>query len=112
MEVRDVMRMLVLLARSVIRASVIPSAKYSCSGSLERFSRGITARAEICGVARHRASTRLRNPPRLMAIATARQAITDPAAIIHGRGRNRRGVLSGGLSGAVGSSLLTGAMKR
>ena len=29
--------------RSVVRSSVIPSAKYSCSGSLERFVKGNTA---------------------------------------------------------------------
>jgi hypothetical protein len=48
-EVREVIRTPPIFARSVISASVRLSAKYCCSGSRERLSSGMTARAEIGG---------------------------------------------------------------
>src|SRR5437868_2494546 len=41
-EVREMTRKAPIFVRSVIRASVMPSLKYYCSGSAERFSRGRT----------------------------------------------------------------------
>jgi hypothetical protein len=43
-EVRDITRSELMLANSVINSAVIPSAKYSCSVSPERFSKGNTAK--------------------------------------------------------------------
>src|SRR5262249_7044520 len=48
-EVREMMRREPIWARSVVKASVIPSAKYSCSLSPERFSSGSTASEWIAG---------------------------------------------------------------
>src|ERR1700753_2691385 len=42
-EVREMTRMEDILANSVINSAVIPSAKYSCSTSPDRFSKGSTA---------------------------------------------------------------------
>src|SRR5215831_4468642 len=42
-EVREITRGTPICARSVIKASVIPSEKYSCEGSPLRFSNGSTA---------------------------------------------------------------------
>src|SRR5207247_2463167 len=46
-DVRDITLSARILDRSVINCSVIPSAKNSCSGSLERFSNGSTATESI-----------------------------------------------------------------
>src|SRR5262249_42118955 len=43
LDVREMIRKEPILDRSVISASVMPSAKYSCSGSWEGFSNGNTA---------------------------------------------------------------------
>jgi hypothetical protein len=37
--------------RSVVRSSVIPSAKYCCSGSLLRLAKGSTTTIDRCGAA-------------------------------------------------------------
>jgi hypothetical protein len=42
-DVREITRSDPIFARVVISSSVIPSAKYSCEGSPERFSSGNTA---------------------------------------------------------------------
>ena len=42
-DVREMTFSVLIFARSVVNASVIPSAKYSWSGSQERFSSGSTA---------------------------------------------------------------------
>ncbi len=46
-EVREITRSPPILARSVMSCSVMPSAKYSCSGSPDRFSSGKTATDRI-----------------------------------------------------------------
>ena len=81
-DVRDVIRRLPILARSVISASVIPSAKYSCSGSPERFSSGITASDAMCGTA-GRVPIKRRIPPASTAIATAMAARNTAAIASH-----------------------------
>src|SRR5262249_20678285 len=43
-EVREITRSELILAKLAISSSVIPSAKYSCSGSREKLSRGSTAK--------------------------------------------------------------------
>ncbi len=46
-EVREITRSALIRARSEIRASVMPSAKYSCAGSRDTFSSGSTASERI-----------------------------------------------------------------
>src|SRR6266536_405047 len=48
-EVREMTRKAPIFARSPIRASVIPSTKYSCAGSPERFCNGKTTIDAILG---------------------------------------------------------------
>src|SRR5262249_31931809 len=63
-EVREITRSELILAKLAISSSVIPSAKYSCSGSREKLSRGRTARERIFAAAGP-ANGRSRQPPRL-----------------------------------------------
>ena len=66
-EVREITRRALILPKSVMSASVIPSAKYSCSGSFDRFSSGSTARDRMRPAAAPPAeafpSSRSRNSP-------------------------------------------------
>src|SRR5262245_39606030 len=48
-DVREMTRSALIFESSVMRSSVMPSAKYSCSGSRDRFSSGRTASARIGG---------------------------------------------------------------
>ena len=48
-DVRETTRTARMRARLAMSASVMPSAKYSCDGSPDRFSSGSTASAVICG---------------------------------------------------------------
>ena len=78
-------RKALILPRLVISSSVIPSAKYSCSGSLERLSNGRTAMDWILGRgtasrALNGVKTRPRRPATLRAKSTATTATTKPLA--------------------------------
>src|SRR5262252_42487 len=48
-DVREITRSALIFESSVMRSSVMPSAKYSCSGSPDRFSSGRTASARMGG---------------------------------------------------------------
>src|SRR6478609_9683516 len=48
-DVREITRSALIFESSVMRSSVMPSAKYSCSGSRDRFSSGRTASARMGG---------------------------------------------------------------
>ena len=48
-DVREITRSVLICPRSVINSSVMPSAKYSCDASPERFSSGSTAKERIAG---------------------------------------------------------------
>ena len=61
-EVREMTFTPWIFAKSVIKASVIPSAKYSCCGSPVRFDKGRTASDRIAGSA-GRPISRRRSPP-------------------------------------------------
>ena len=90
-----------IFARSVIRASVIPSAKYSCSGSPERFRRGSTAMDSMgAGPARLDiwSHSRMIFGPRMI----ARTATRSPAAAHKNLRRARH---AEGVSGTAFSSL-------
>ncbi len=68
-EVRETTRRVSILDRFVISVSVMPSAKYSCSGSRERFSSGSTARDRMVpgsGVPK----SRWRSPPTFVETTT------------------------------------------
>ncbi len=70
-EVREITRNLPIFARSVMSSSVMPSTKYSCCGSLERFSSGRIA-IERIGESDSPARTRRRPIPQ----ASTASAIT------------------------------------
>src|SRR5262249_42139099 len=48
-DVREITRSALIFESSVMRSSVMPSAKYSCSGSRDKFSSGKTASARMRG---------------------------------------------------------------
>src|ERR1700682_6821133 len=82
-EVREITFTEPICARSVIRASVMPSEKYSCAGSAERLCRGNTAREWMEG-----APLAPLSPSRLAFTAiheTDRKtaALTTPATVHH-----------------------------
>ena len=77
-EVREITRSALILDRLVISASVIPSAKYSCSGSPDRFSNGRTA-SELMITAWGRLKSRSRHPPTFNAMSNATTATTPTA---------------------------------
>ena len=95
-EVREITRSALILERSAISASVIPSAKYSWSGSREKFSSGRTARDEMRGV-RFRLSKRSRQSPTLSPKSTASK-IAKAATEIHLASRRLAMKLRPGLS--------------
>ncbi len=74
-------RSALILPRLVINSSVIPSAKYSCSGSRERFSSGSTAMDSILGTGRVRRSKRSRKPTTLKARNAASSVNGTPTTI-------------------------------
>ena len=78
-EVREITLSALICANSVISASVMPSAKYSCSGSCERFSSGSTASDRI-PLGSGLPNKRLRNPPALKPVRSAtRKTQTRPS---------------------------------
>jgi hypothetical protein len=77
-DVREITRSPRTLARFAMSCSVIPSAKYSCSGPLDRFSSGSTATDRMW-----RKSSVVDERPNRLAIvhtATATRAATNDAA--------------------------------
>src|SRR4030095_8827148 len=69
-DVREMTLSALILASSAISASVIPSEKYSCSGSWEKFSSGRTAMERIGGDGRPVVGRRI--PPKSKESAMAR----------------------------------------
>src|SRR5215475_8510638 len=73
-EVREITRSELSCARSVIKASVIPSEKYSCDASPVRFSKGSTAMARMAGarpgLTMWRSESRQLNADRATAMST------------------------------------------
>jgi len=67
-DVRDITRNAPIFERSVVSSSVMPSTKYSCSGSWERFSMGNTAMERIAGP--RLSNSRARQPPTFAANKT------------------------------------------
>src|SRR6266508_5198334 len=81
-DVREITRSAEILERRAISSSVIPSAKYSCFGSCERFSSGRTASDLISGRLVGAAGLDRAAPGFQRTIAPARSAIPMPAAAI------------------------------
>jgi hypothetical protein len=79
-EVREMTLRDSIFARSVIRESVMPMAKYSCSGSLDKFSSGNTA-TDLIGLLLTTTPDLPRLPPKFnqTSMTAARQKARAPA---------------------------------
>src|SRR5216683_5387547 len=117
-EVREITRKVPICARSVINASVIPSAKYSCDASPVRFSKGSTASERMTGAGLGLKMLTIGLPP---AHPTATAANTVAAIPDHShRGPSLEGVLETDASPVPSATVasdeagapLSGAMKR
>src|SRR5580700_11834598 len=108
-DVREITRKSRILERPPMSASVIPSARYSCDGSPERFFRGSTARELIFRRLASLVRSGIKTYPK---VSKARNATTPKT---HQRRARLAGTLDGSSSTGFGdetSSLLTSASKR
>src|SRR5260370_15863363 len=93
-EVRDVTRNVAIFESWVISVSVIPSEKYSCSGSRDRFSSGKTASDRILEFLLPR--SRSRNPPGLTSYnPKTRRTAASPRPTAHTYPEAEAGAVAG-----------------
>src|SRR5712692_6666623 len=96
-EVLEITRKALIFERSVMSASVIPSAKKSWSGSREKFSRGNTARERTCAAA----PGLNRRPRQLIGLSSARATTTSTPIEAAFKPFDPYGALAGVAEGAI-----------